>query len=129
VWAILFVVLVARGPSSILPFQQSPQADHLERDTGTLSIGVAFRRAGDLLMLPAMLLAWLRWEQPAFDYVALVARIFCVLALGTCCVLHFDFGHTPTLRAPEASALKSISIGISQATCSGNLSVSGSRRC
>lgn len=119
--AILFVVLVALRAifyfafSAVTPSADQPWDVILE----TLSIGVRFDlRLAILLMLPAMLLAWLPvWNSLRSTMLRWLARIYLVLALGIVLLMYIiDFGHYAYLGVRlNASALKFIAdAGISQ---------------
>lgn len=110
--AILFVLLVALralfyfGFSPVTPGDEQPWDVVLE----TLGIGVRFDlRLAILLMLPAMLLAWLPgWNSVRSSLLRWVARLYLVLALGIVILLYIlDFGHYAYLGVRlNASALK-----------------------
>ncbi|MFO7706274.1 MAG: sulfatase, partial [Halopseudomonas sp.] len=110
--AILFVLLVALralfyfGFSPVTPGAEQPWDVVLE----TLGIGMRFDlRLAILLMLPAMLLAWLPgWNSARSSLLRWVARLYLVLALGLVILLYIlDFGHYAYLGVRlNASALK-----------------------
>lgn len=119
--AILFVLLVALravfylGFSSVAPGELQSRGVILE----TLGLGLRFDlRLAILLMLPAMLLAWLPvWNSVRSSLLRWVARVYLVLALAILLLMYiFDFGHYAYLGVRlNASALKFIAdAGISQ---------------
>ncbi|WP_285275929.1 LTA synthase family protein [Halopseudomonas bauzanensis] len=110
--AILFGLLVALrmvflfGFSSVTGGESHPWALVLE----TLGIGVRFDlRLAVLLMLPAMLLAWLpRWNSVRSGLLRGLSRFWLLLALAVVLLMYFiDFGHYAYLGVRlNASALK-----------------------
>lgn len=118
---VLFLLLVALravflfGFSSVTPGVDQPWGLVLE----TLGIGVRFDlRLAILLMLPAMLLAWLpRWNSLRSQTLRWGSRVYLLVALAIVLFMYIiDFGHYAYLGVRlNASALKFIEdAGISQ---------------